>query len=490
MISFESVKTSFLKIKNNPSFTLKEQLGFASGLFGNCMGQDTVGTYTDQFLCDYMGIKTSTVGVLKATATGVSMASTPLVGLLLDRPHGKRGGAKSFLFASALPLTISSILLFVVPNGSLNFRIIWSFLFFLLFTIADTFYDMSILTVSTRMTKNPKDRKNFYTVAEFASTLGSMLPGWVLPLIVGSQNGYQSERSAYFMIALSFGILGLITMWIPCFTLQEKIFIPVNQKKKVDINLKAIMCNRPLMLLCLAQIVESIRQVCYNALPFFYKQTLGNYSLKAIVDAISGGLSYIGLAAVPALGRKLSPKTMYVGAYVFTGAIYILFALLGYKHLWIVGAMIGIGGFPNGAARAARKIMLADSTDYMEWKTFKKYGTPIRSDGMVFAANSLSNKIASLWRNLLINVGLSIIGYKSATVVNGKSVEAIQTPQTLHGIFLLVVIPGIIGNLLPALIMAFDNFTGKKREAIMAELEVIRAEMTEQIKEMEMAEIE
>jgi Na+/melibiose symporter-like transporter len=55
-------------------------------------------------------------------------------------------------------------------------------------------------------------------------------------------------------------------------------------------------------------------------------------------------------------------------------------------------------------------------------------------------------------------------------------VEAVQTPETLHGIFLLVVIPGIVGNLLPALIMSFDNFTGKRKEKIMAELEVIRAE--------------
>ena len=27
----------------NPSFTLKEQLGYCGGIFGNCMGQDSVG---------------------------------------------------------------------------------------------------------------------------------------------------------------------------------------------------------------------------------------------------------------------------------------------------------------------------------------------------------------------------------------------------------------------------------------------------------------
>mgnify|MGYP006344306397 FL=1 len=55
-------------------------------------------------------------------------------------------------------------------------------------------------------------------------------------------------------------------------------------------------------------------------------------------------------------------------------------------------------------------------------------------------------------------------------------VEAVQTPETLHGIFLLVAVTGIIGNLIPGIIMMFDNFTGKRKEKIMAELEVIRAE--------------
>ena len=58
-------------------------------------------------------------------------------------------------------------------------------------------------------------------------------------------------------------------------------------------------------------------------------------------------------------------------------------------------------------------------------------------------------------------------------------VEAVQTPETLHGIFLLVVIPGIIGNLIPGIVMMFDNFTGKRKEKIMAELEEIRAEAKE-----------
>ena len=112
----------------------------------------------------------------------------------------------------------------------------------------------------------------------------------------------------------------------------------------------------------------------------------------------------------------------------------------------------------------------------MEWKSYKRYGVAQRNEGMVFAFSTMVSRISALWKELLINGGLTLIGYQSAQMINGEMVEAIQTPETLHGIFLLVVIPGIIGNLIPAFVMMFDNFTGKRKEKIMEELEAIRAE--------------
>ena len=159
--------------------------------------------------------------------------------------------------------------------------------------------------------------------------------------------------------------------------------------------------------------------------------------------------------------------------------------LFGYKNLWIVGILIALGGLPNAGMSAARRILLADSTDYMEWKCYKKYGFAQRNEGMVFAFNTMVSRISSLWKELLVNGGLALIGYQSAQKVGDQLVEAVQTPETLHGIFLLVAIPGIIGNLVPAIVMMFDNFTGKRKEKIMAELEVIRAESKARLEEVE-----
>ena len=474
-------KEKFNSFKNNPDVALKEQVGYVSGVFGNCMGQDCVGTYTDQFMYDYMGLKSGHIVTMKSVTTGVNILIAPIVGALLDNNRSGKGNARRFMMASAIPFTLSSILLFVVPSASLTFNVLWSFLLYLTFNIADTFFDVALSTLSVRMTPNAKSRKNFYTVAQLASTLGSMLPGGLVPIIIDMMDGdYNSEKWAFFTVALLFGILGLFTMLVPCMTLKERnLVLPPQKEKKVKIDYKLILLNRPLLLLSLSQCIDSIRQVCYSSLPFFYKQTLNNYGMKTFVEAGSATLSYGYLLSIPFIGKKLSSRDIVVVSYLHTGICYLLLALFGYKNLWIVGILIALGGLPNAGMNAARRVLLADSTDYMEWKSYKKYGVAQRNEGMVFAFSTMVSRISALWKELLVNGGLALIGYQSAQMINGEMVEAVQTAQTLHGIFLLVVIPGIIGNLLPGLIMMFDNFTGKRKEKIMAELEEIRAEAKE-----------
>ena len=472
------LKDKLQKFMENPDVAFKEQVGYVSGVFGNCMGQDSVSTYTDQFMYDYMGLKSGHVVAMKSTTTAANILIAPIVGALLDNNRSGKGNARSFMMASAIPFTLASVLLFVVPSGSLMFNVIWSFVLYLTFNIADTFYDVALSTLSVRMTPNAKSRKNFYTVAQVASTLGSMFPGWLVPIIIEAMDSdYNSEKWAFFTVALLFGILGLFTMLVPCMTLKERnIVLPPRDDKKVKIDYKLILLNRPLLLLCLANCVESIRKVCYNSLPFFYKQTLGRFGMKTYVEMGSSALSYAGLFSVPFIGRRLSSRDIVVAGYMHTAICYILLAIFGYKNLWIVGILIALGGLPNAGMSAAKRVLLADSTDYMEWKSYQKYGVAQRNEGMVFAFSTMVSRIADLWKELLVNGGLALIGYQSAQNIGGQMVEAVQTPETLHGIFLLVAIPGIIGNLIPGIIMMFDNFTGKRKEKIMAELEVIRAE--------------
>lgn len=493
----EKISAKFYAVTHNPSFTVKEQLGYASGMFGNAMGQDCVYTYSSKFNRDYQGIPAEKLNILETVSMTLGFFVPPVAGALLDRPtrEGKKSVTKRILQLAPIPFAVTSMLLFIVPTRTILLNMLWTFVFTLLFETVDAFFDMSLSTISLRMTANPNDRKNFYTISSLAATLGSMLPGWLLPMVVDAMKTNNDKKWAHFYVALVFCILGVASMLAPYFTLNEKVGnLKVHEGEKIrwDRNtLSAILHNKPFMVMMLATVFETVRQVTYDLLPDLYKETFDHYGMKAIIDMVSGGLSYVGLFSVPFVGKKISARTMLLGGHLYSTVFYGAAALLGLnfnlervrKTRWITGVLIGFSGMPNSGMSAARKILLADSTDYMEWYTKKKFGSPIRSDGMLLAFQSIIGKLNALLRVNIKNLSLVGIGYQSGTQdETGKAVDLVQSPRTLKGIYLVVTLCGVIGNLLPAIVYSFDDFTGHKREKILEELARARKEREEEEK--------
>lgn len=495
MNAFGKIKKTLDGISGNQSFTLKEQLGYAAGIFGNAMGQDCVGTFSDKFGRDCMGIDGEPLVWVGNASTAAGFAIPPVAGVLLDMPvKGKMSMTKRLIGLMPIPFALSSMLLFVVPPFGRTGMILWALILTVIFNTVDTFYDMSLLTLSLRMTNNPDDRKNFYTFSSFASSLGSMLPGWVVPIFLKAIRGAAEEKWGYFFPALLFCIPGVASMYAPFFTLREKTSLKVNEKKhKTPLNretLGAIIRNKPLAVIVLACFFETFRQVTYKLLPYVYDNVFDDYAMKPVIDAVSGTLSYLGLAAVPVIGKKIQSRNLLIAGYGYSALLYGIISLfnIGFSVSkirglrWLIGILIGLSGMPNSAIGTLRSVRIADSADYMEWHSYKEKGVPIRSDGILCAVSNISNKINALIKINLYNISLNKVGYQSAFAdAAGKTVRPVQSERTLKGIFFVFTLFGLLGNLLPALVFASDGFTGKKREKILDELRERRAAQTENI---------
>ncbi len=461
-------------IAHNPSFTIKEQLGYAAGIGGNSMAQDVEAFALTLFLTNFMGIKAIFVLFLQLLAKLSNIIIDPICGAILDKPSKKgMSKTKAFTLISPIPLAVSSVILFIVPNLDQTEKIIYVFVFYLIYCFADSFYDMALNTVSARMSTNPKDRKNFYTVGTFASTLGGMLPSGLIPVFISLYAGYDEE--IYLIFAIVFAVLGLALMLVPPFTLKEKTRAAYLKEPPVKLNMKALLLNRPLWCVILSNILDSIRQVCYSGLTYLYLETMGSLWISSAAGVISATLSYLGLAAVPIICNKWSSRDVIAAGYFYTGIWYVIFLIVGYKVPFLVMLIVGFAGLPNGAMSACRTILTADSTDYMEYMTWKKYGTPVRSEGMVFALRSMAGRLQGFWKSLLLPAGLAVIGYVSAITFGSSTIKIVQNEEALNGIFYLVVLSGLVGNFLPGAVMLLDNYTGKRKEAILKELNEMRA---------------
>ena len=76
---------------------------------------------------------------------------------------------------------------------------------------------------------------------------------------------------------------------------------------------------------------------------------------------------------------------------------------------------------------------------------------------------------------LVKNLSLMAIGYQSGKKdAAGNTIKVVQSDATLKGIYFVVALCGAIGNFLPAVMYSLDRFTGRRRDEILQELDIMR----------------
>lgn len=472
-------------------YTRREQLGYCAGAFGNVMGQDSVDTFSDKFLRSFMRIESGKMTLTSNILMIVGIPVATLVGYILDTPvkPGRKSPAKLFTLAMPIPFAVATMMLFVVPTGDAFKNFLWALLFRLIYRISDSFYDASLNTLSLRTVNNVEDRKNFFTLGTLASMLGSALPGWLISMAVGSTKDANAQVKIYFFFALAFCVIGLLTMPFPFFTMTEKTHVDTRpEKTRLSWDrqmLSTIVHNRTFLVVEAATFFEQVRQISYKLLNYIYEDVLDDFQMKGIVDVISGVLSAVALLWVPSVSSRFAPRTILSGGFAYTGVFYAIMGLLGRKFSpaalrrkkLLIGLMIGLAGMPNQAINASKKILVGDSTDYMEWFAEKRYGRPIHAEGFITMTQSILGTVFDVIRTNIYNIVFGKFGYiPHGRDENGGIVRAVQSKKTLHGIFTMFIVAGVVGNFLAALTYQLDNFTGERKEKITAELLQMREE--------------
>ena len=190
------------------------------------------------------------------------------------------------------------------------------------------------------------------------------------------------------------------------------------------------------------------------------------------------------MAVFPALRKKFSLKQIYIGSAVFGLiahlACYFVFAGDVTKiNVYLLWVFLFFMGFPLSIYNVITYALIADSVDYLEWKTGKRH------EGVCFSFQTFLSKVNAAIATFVFGQVLGKTDFKavdkSLVDVSGRQIFFEQSAETQKILLALVTIVPAIGFLLTIIPMFFNDYTGKTKENAQKELEKTRLEKIEKV---------
>lgn len=141
----------------------------------------------------------------------VNAITNVLMGYIIDRTKTKQGKARPWILFSAPLMTISGILLFVVPSGSTTLQAIWVMISYNLFySFAYTIFNMShnlMVPLSTRDTTQRGGLSVFNQIATIM--MSGIIVSLIFPMLIMPAIGVDKSKWITLMSILSILVLPL-----------------------------------------------------------------------------------------------------------------------------------------------------------------------------------------------------------------------------------------------------------------------------------------
>lgn len=410
---------------------LSTKVGYGFGdLASNLIFQLTV-IYLLFFYTDVLGIPAISAGMIFLIARLWDAINDPIMGLLMDKTKSRHGKARVYLLWASLPLAVITILMFFSPDFSINGKIIYAAVTYILWGMLYTMVNIPYSSLTASLTNRPEERTSLSSIRMIFMLIGVIIVSVVTEPLVSS---FETMAEGYFYVAIIFGIMSYI-LFLLCFKLTKvatKKQRLDNEKYKAKDILPLLICNKQLVIVTLASLIgnmaifiretSAIYYVTYNIgdsnmLPFF----LGVVVLSMLISNL----------LIPFATKIWDKKRTYISGSIIAILGSVIFHFIPFDRIGLILIFAGISSFGIAAISTVGWSMIPDTIEYGQWKT------GIRAEGVAYAVYSFSQKLATAVAGILVAGILKWTGY-----VAGSATQSLLTQQGI--LATLTVIPIIL----------------------------------------------
>lgn len=437
--------------------SLKEKIGYGMGDAGSCMIWSVLALYLTWFYTDVYGLDAGIVGALFLVIRIFDAFSDPVMGAICDRTRTRWGKFRPWLLWMAVPFGLGAVLMFTTPDLSMNGKIIYAWVTYLVMSLIYTAINIPYCSVAGVITLNQKERLGCLSWRFFLNGLATLIvSSSILPLTDWLGGG---NRASGFQLTMMIMGGAATLMFLFCFSsIKERVVsLKTNDSLRKDLN--DIIKNDQWLLM--------ITITFLNVFPAFIRGAVTIYYATYVMQASVGFITFFMALGVACnmLGSVIAkPLTDRFDKVKLFRIINIILGILSFA-LWFVDPhsltplltlFIVINILHLIQSGPILWAMMSDVDDYGDWKFGK------RLTGISFAGNLFMLKMGLAVAGAIVAWILSWTGY----VAN----QAQQNPQTLQGIIMMFSLLPMVSYFFSAWIVRYFKLNQTFLEKIKVDL--------------------
>lgn len=397
---------------NDPSRKLgwNERIGYASAAFGWNMINAIVGTFLTVYFTNVAFLDAAIISTIIAVSKVFDGVSDLIMGRMVDNTKSKLGKARPWLLRMCIPLAISTILLFFVPqNFPTAVKYIYVFIMYnVVNTICMTSMQVPYYSLISLLTQNAYERGFLGNIQQIFQTLGNVFINSVFTIMLvkfsSSTETYFTQQSFTVTVTIICLIM-VVASIITVFTTKERVTDASSEAsektaEKVSVKeaVKSLLSNKYWVMMFFAMLIIFFAIMFYSIGGVYYAiYVLGDMGQIGWMNNAISIAQFAIMFVTPFFMKKFGKRMIYAAGMLCAAIGFGCFGLVdsSVPLMIVCNALKGIGiGMAGGMAMG----LVADTILYGQLKT------GINAVGMGNAGTSAAQKIG-------LGLGQAVFGW-------------------------------------------------------------------------------
>jgi glucuronide carrier protein len=406
--------------------TQRNYLGYAAGDLANNLAFSLQALFLLIYYTNVVGLNPAPIATMFLVVRVWDAFADLAAGRLVDLTRSRWGKFRPYLLFASLPLLLSSVALFSVPNfDSTTAKYIYAYITYALLGFLYSLTNIPYGSLATAMTQDPVERSRLGIWRSVGPILGIL----VLVVVIAPQiTRYKTQpdqlQTFLTTVTIIFAVIGYALYLLCFFNCKEQV---VHESKPVTIKetIDTVRQNRPLLILCVSNLVFLTGVFGLQASQAYYAAYILGNSTQLIWMVLATSLStFVAVPIVPRFVARIGKKKTFLigeaGLIVMGTWIFLM-----PPSLPIVVVSFFVFGLFQNLSMSLLFAFEADAVEYGEYQTGK------RTEGATYAIYSFFRKVSQA-------VAGAVAGY--ALAFGGFVAKAPEQPDSA-----LLTIRGLVG---------------------------------------------